>query len=168
MVLLRWYNAAVAKILYTDEDIVLYTRIFLLRSLARFIGALLVFMVWVLFTLHSWLWAVVATVVLGAVFVPVLFRITHKRVTDTWQQQAPDRKITVRLSPYVWAVNTKKVESRYKWSKFNGRYEIFGCYVFLLAGGTVFTYRKQYFDASEQALIEKSVPKSRLGVIGLF
>jgi hypothetical protein len=157
-----------AKMLYTDEDIHLYTKVFLLRSLLRFVGALLIFMTWMVFTFHSWLGAVVMTSLLGLVLVPVLFHITRKRVARTWQQQAPDRKITVRLNPYAWSINTKKIEAKYKWSKFNGRYEVFGCYVLLLAGGIVFTYRKQYFDASEQALIEKSVPRSRLGVVGLF
>lgn len=149
-----------AKIQYTDEDLRLYAKVFVLKHLARLCLAWLVWAMFVFATFHSVVFAVMGTLFIAWVSLPLLMRTAYKRMRSVWHAQAPDGKITLRLNTDRWAIYTKTIENKYKWSDFSGRYEFLDCYILKLSNGTVFVYRKDYFAADERWQIEKSVPRS--------
>lgn len=149
-----------AKIRYTDEDLRLYAKVFVLKHLARLCLAWLVGAMALFATFHSVGLAIIGTVLFACMSLPLLMRAAYKRMRHVWHTQAPDGKITLRLNPARWAIYTKTIENKYKWSEFRGRYELLGCYIVKLSNGTVFVYRKDYFAADEQWQIEKSIPRS--------
>lgn len=89
----------------------------------------------------------------------IAYYVTLRTLRKVWHMQAPDNTMDIKVTDRDWRLKTKAINSKHAWSVYTKRYDIMGCYLLKYESNGGIAYRKDYFTAHEQALIEARIPK---------